>query len=61
MTTTETRAPSEGEVHHLVGSGIEPGGVPKGCAHSDSELRDYINFGTLPNPDCPRIKDWNRQ
>jgi len=47
------------ESHHVVGTSIEPGGVAKGCAHSDSEYGNYIAFGTLPNPSCPAIERWN--
>jgi hypothetical protein len=47
------------EFHHLVGTSIEPGGIAKGCAHSDSEYRNYVDFGTLPNPSCPAIERWN--
>jgi hypothetical protein len=47
------------ELHHVVGTSFQPGGVAYGCAHSDTELKNYIDFGKLPNPGCPAIERWN--
>lgn len=47
------------EHHHLVGTSIAPGGIAKGCAHSNNEYRNYVDFGQLPNRSCPAIERWN--
>jgi hypothetical protein len=44
------------ERHHIVGLG-----TATGCAHSDTELRRYINTGAIPNPNCLYIERWNTE
>lgn len=61
MSDKELTVEPRREQHHVLGNGIAPGGVMKGCAHTDSEYRSYIAFGTLPNPDCPAIAKWNAE
>lgn len=55
MSTNNNRT-SEREVHHAIGM---KDGKAEGCAHSDTELRAYIDFGRISNPDCPNIRAWN--
>jgi hypothetical protein len=40
------------DMHHKIGM---KDGQAEGCAHSAKELRDYILFGRISNPDCSEV------